>query len=135
MNEIPEALFEQYDFVWSACALKYLGSLEHGIKFIKNSLKCLKSGGVAVHTTEFNLSSRESTLETLGCSIYRERDILQLIDELEFYGYNVKLLNLNSGDSSVDSHIDTPPYGLSPHLKLELSNYIVTSIGLIITKK
>jgi cyclopropane fatty-acyl-phospholipid synthase-like methyltransferase len=135
MNEIPKTLFEQYDFVWSACALEHLGSLEHGIKFIKNSLKCLKSGGVAVHTTEFNLSSRESTLETLECSIYRERDILQLISELESDGYNVKSLNLNSGDSSIDSHIDAPPYGLSPHLKLELSNYIVTSTGLIITKK
>ena len=135
MNEIPRKLSNRYDFVWSACALEHLGSLNHGIDFIKNSLKCLKPGGVAVHTTEFNLSSKESTLETPGCSIYREKDIRQLIHELEQEGHEVKPLNLNTGGSSVDNYIDAPPYGLSPHLKLELANYVVTSIGIIITKK
>jgi SAM-dependent methyltransferase len=135
MNQIPTELSGQYDFVWSACALEHLGSLQHGAEFIKNSLKCLKPGGVAVHTTEFNLSSNESTLETSGCSIYREKDIRQLIHELGLEGYDVKPLNLNTGGSSVDNYIDAPPYGLSPHLKLELANYVVTSIGLIIAKK
>jgi cyclopropane fatty-acyl-phospholipid synthase-like methyltransferase len=135
MNQIPSNFFNQYDFVWSACALEHLGSLHHGMDFIKNSLKCLKPGGMAVHTTEFNLSSNELTLETSGCSIYREKDIRQLIQELEPEGYLVKPLNLNTGGSSVDSYIDAPPYGLSPHLKLELANYLVTSIGIIITKK
>jgi 2-polyprenyl-3-methyl-5-hydroxy-6-metoxy-1,4-benzoquinol methylase len=135
MNQIPQDLFDHYDFVWSACALEHLGSLQNGAEFIKNSLKCLKSGGVAVHTTEFNLSSNDATLESPGCSIYREKDIRKLIHELELEGYDVKPLNLNTGGSSVDNHIDAPPYGLSPHLKLELDNFIVTSIGLIISKK
>jgi 2-polyprenyl-3-methyl-5-hydroxy-6-metoxy-1,4-benzoquinol methylase len=135
MNQIPAGLHGQYDFVWSACALEHLGSLDNGLQFIKNSLKCLKSGGVAVHTTEFNLSSNEATLETSGCSIYREKDIRQLIHELELDGHKVKPLNLNTGGSSVDNYIDAPPYGLSPHLKLELANYVVTSIGLIVAKK
>lgn len=135
MNQIPIAFHGQYDFVWSACALEHLGSLNHGLQFIKNSLKCLKPGGVAVHTTEFNLSSNDITLETPGCSIYREKDIRQLIKELELDGHEVKPLNLNTGGSSVDNFIDAPPYGLSPHLKLVISNYVVTSIGLIITTK
>jgi hypothetical protein len=134
MNHIPEEFIGQFDFVWSACALEHLGSLRHGIDFIKNSLNCLKPGGVAVHTTEFNLSSLDETLETLGCSIYREIDIRQLISEVQELGYLVKPLNLNTGNRSVDRHIDLPPYGFSPHIKLELQGYVVTSIGLIIQR-
>ena len=48
--------------LWSSCSLEHLGSISHGIEFILNSLKCLKQHGVAVHTTEFNLSSNEETL-------------------------------------------------------------------------
>lgn len=77
MNGIPRKLANQHDFVWSAYALEHLGSLYHLIDFIKNSLKCLMLGKLAVHTTEFNLSSKELTLETPGCSIYRETDIRQ----------------------------------------------------------
>ncbi|MBU3574764.1 hypothetical protein ICN43_02870 [Polynucleobacter sp. UK-Mo-2m-Kol15] len=135
MNQIPNSFFDQYDFVWSACALEHLGSLQHGAEFIKNSLKYLKPGGVAVRTTEFNLSSNDATLESPSCSIYREKDITQLVQELEQEGYDVKPLDLNTGGSSVDNYIDTPPYGFSPHLKLELASFVVTSIGLIISKK
>jgi cyclopropane fatty-acyl-phospholipid synthase-like methyltransferase len=56
MNALPRRLEGQFDFCWSACALEHLGSLENGIKFIENSLRMLKPGGVAVHTTEFTLS-------------------------------------------------------------------------------
>ena len=44
MNDIP-ADIKGYDFCWSACALEHLGSLRHGIEFIKNSLKTLRGGG------------------------------------------------------------------------------------------
>jgi 2-polyprenyl-3-methyl-5-hydroxy-6-metoxy-1,4-benzoquinol methylase len=134
MNQIPESFFGQFDFVWSACALEHLGSLQHGLQFIKNSLKCLKAGGVAVHTTEFNLSSDEVTFESPACSLYRARDIRELIRDLEHEGYEVAPLNLNRGHLAVDRHIDIPPYGFSPHIKLLLEGYVVTSIGLKIQK-
>ena len=134
MNYIPSKYFDQFDFVWSACSLEHLGSLQHGLDFIKQSLKCLKKGGIAVHTTEFNLSSNDQTFETPGCSLYRERDISQLIYELNSQGYTVAPLNLNSGSKPVDKHIDFPPYGFSPHIKLMLEGYVITSIGLIISK-
>ena len=134
MNDIPSDYVNQFDFIWSACALEHLGSLQHGLDFIKQSLKCLKKGGIAVHTTEFNLSSNDHTLETPGCSVYRERDIRQLIAELNSQGYRVSPLNLNSGSKPVDKHIDFPPYGFSPHIKLMLEGYVITSIGLIISK-
>lgn len=134
MNSIPAGFQGQFDFVWSACALEHLGSLRHGMEFIKNSLRCLKAGGVAVHTTEFNLSSDERTFESAGCSLYRASDIKQLVTEIEAQGYEVAPLNLNSGTHAVDRHIDLPPYGFSPHIKLMLEGYVVTSIGLIIRK-
>jgi len=134
MNKIPSDFDNRYDFTWSACALEHLGSLEHGLQFIKNSLKYLKSGGVAVHTTEFNLSSNDGTFESPGCSLYREKDLTQLFSELASEGYKVLPLNLNTGQAHVDNYIDCPPYGFSPHLKLQLENHVVTSVGLIISK-
>lgn len=134
MNAVPGEFYGRYDFVWSACALEHLGSLRHGMDFIKNSARCLKPGGLAVHTTEFNLSSNEDTVEEPSCSLYRARDIQNLIAELEGAGYEVAPLNFNSGTAPVDNHIDVPPYGFSPHLKLLLSGYVVTSIGLIIRR-
>jgi 2-polyprenyl-3-methyl-5-hydroxy-6-metoxy-1,4-benzoquinol methylase len=132
MNQIPETFFGKFDFVWSACALEHLGSLQHGMDFIKNSLRCIKPGGVVVHTTEFNLSSNDETMESKNCSIYRARDIQKLIDEVEAGGFVVAPLNLNHGNKPVDRHVDLPPYGFSPHIKLKLEGYVVTSIGLII---
>lgn len=134
MNDIPPDLEGRFDFVWSACALEHLGSLQHGLDFIKNSTRCLKKGGVAVHTTEFNLSSNDATCEDPSCSIYRARDMERLTTELEAAGYQVEPLNFNAGGGKVDKHIDIPPYGFSPHLKLMLSGYVVTSIGLIIRR-
>jgi len=134
MNLIPDNLSEQFDFVWSACCFEHLGSLRHGMDFVLNSCRCLKPGGVAVHTTEFNLSSKTDTIETPSCSVYRESDIRQLIGELQAAGYEIASLNLNTGDRPVDRHIDVPPYGFSPHLKLLLEGTVVTSIGLIIRR-
>jgi len=134
MNAIPDELHDQFDFAWSACALEHLGSLRRGVEFVKNSVRCLKPGGIAVHTTEFNLSSNEETLESLGCSVYRERDIRELIEELREAGFEVAPLNLNTGDGRVDKHVDLPPYGFSPHIKLMLEGFVVTSIGFIIRR-
>jgi len=135
MNHIPRSLYNKYDFLWSACALEHLGSLEHGLRFIKNSARCLKPGGVAVHTTEFNLSSNDRTVESTDCSVYRARDIKKLIIELEKDGFEVAPLNLNTGQGSIDQYVDLPPYRFSPHLKLEIGQYVVTSIGMIIRRK
>ncbi len=54
MNNITSDL-RGFDFLWSSCSLEHLGSLQHGLTFIENSLNCLRPGGIAVHTTEFNL--------------------------------------------------------------------------------
>ncbi|MFT4068965.1 SAM-dependent methyltransferase [Paraburkholderia sp.] len=134
MNVIPEKFTGQFDFVWSCCAFEHLGSIRHGLDFVKNSIKCLRPGGVAVHTTEFNLSSNDDTLEDPGCVIFRRRDMEQLRAELEGEGYSVAPFNFNAGSEPVDHHIDAPPYAETPHLKIMLEGYVATSIGLIVRK-
>jgi SAM-dependent methyltransferase len=134
MNRIPADLHDGFDFLWSCCALEHLGSLQAGIDFILDSIKCLKPGGVAVHTTEINLSDGEDTLETPGLSLYRRNNIDALAEQLEQIGCSLLPINWHAGDLPQDKHVDLPPYSKEPHLKLEIEKYTVTSLGLLITR-
>jgi 2-polyprenyl-3-methyl-5-hydroxy-6-metoxy-1,4-benzoquinol methylase len=133
MNHIPEDLYNLYDFTWSACSLEHLGSIEKGLEFVLNSLKTLKPGGIAVHTTEFNLSSNNKTLYKGGTVIFRKKDIDKLVDMLHKEGHEI-YVNYNPGSSEVDKYVDIPPYTGDAHLKLQIQKYVSTSIGLIIKK-
>jgi SAM-dependent methyltransferase len=133
MNNIPCDFHDAFDFVWSACCLEHLGSLEAGMQFIIASLACLKPGGVAVHTTEFNLSSNTETIETPHVCLYRHQDILRLLSSLP-HGVNSAYLNLDTGCGVVDEYIDVPPYLPAPHLKMLLGSFVTTSIGLVFVK-
>lgn len=132
MNHIPATL-GGFDFCWSACALEHLGSLEHGMRFIEASLATLKPGGIAVHTTEFNLSSNDRTAESPDLSLYRKRDIEGLFERLVAAGHEPLPLNLHPGAAALDEHVDLPPY--SPmHLKLEMRHHVCTSIGIAVRR-
>ena len=105
-------------------------------KFLINNLKTLKSGGIAVHTTEFNLSSNNETLLDPYCVILRKRDIEKIVKKLEDLGHFVYPVNFRLGNYVADNYIDIPPYYKNDmHLRLKLDKYITTSIGLIIKKK
>lgn len=134
MNNIHPGLFGEYDFVWSTCSLEHLGSLEAGLEFVKNSVKCLKPGGIAVHTTEFNLSSKNKTIRTGPIVIYRQKDWLQLALDLTLMGYEVSEINLHPGSSPLDQIVDLPPYKSEPHIRLMIYDYVSTSAGIIIRK-
>lgn len=99
----------------------------------EQSLKTLRPGGLAVHTTEFNLSSNDATFEHPTLSLFRKRDIEDLYARLIAAGHKVWPLNLHPGTGPADAHIDLPPYG-TPHLKLEVASYVTTSIGLVVEK-
>ncbi len=131
MNSIPDS-YREVDFCWSSCCLEHLGSIEKGIKFIENSLKTLRPGGVAVHTTEFNLSSNDETLEEGETVLFRMRDMKRLAYRLTAAGYNIRPFNFFPGSDDIDAFIDLPPYNHSPHLKLQLSRFVTTSIGIIV---
>jgi SAM-dependent methyltransferase len=133
MNAIDRDLDGQFDFVWSACAFEHLGSIMHGLEFVLNSVKCLKPGGVAVHTTEFNCSSDGDTLDNASTVLFRKRDFLLLERRLKLMGAELEF-NFNLGQQPLDQHIDTPPYSVDEHLKLQIMRWAVTSFGLVIRK-
>lgn len=133
MNRISDRYIGQFDFTWSSCCFEHLGSIEHGKQFIVNQMNCLRPGGVAVHTTEFNLSSNEQTLETDVLVLYRLRDIDWMVQTLKAYGYKVDI-DYTVGTGPIESYVDVPPFKLNPHLRLMLDRYVSTSVGLIIEK-
>jgi 2-polyprenyl-3-methyl-5-hydroxy-6-metoxy-1,4-benzoquinol methylase len=130
MNAIPGEL-RGFDFLWSSCSLEHLGSLQNGLEFIERSMDCLKPGGIAVHTTEFNLGSNDRTLETSAVVAYRKKDIETLGLRLIGKGYKIPQINFSPGDRSLDRVVDRPPYRQS-HLKLLYSRHLITSIGLFV---
>lgn len=132
MKNISES-YRDFDFCWSACALEHLGSIDAGLDFIENSLKCLKPGGIAIHTTEYNCLSNTRTVPIGGTVIYRMQDFLRLGERLRQNGHNISF-NFNQGQGPIDLHVDVAPYSEENHLKLELMQYTTTSIGLIIKK-
>ena len=134
MNDIPDDL-DGFDFCWSSCCFEHLGSLRNGENFVLNSLNTLRPGGVAIHTTEFNLSSNSDTVSTGQTVIYRKVDIEELIERIRQLGFCVEALTVAPDSFYLDNYIDVPPYGQqSFHLKLDLLGYTVTSVGLIIKK-
>jgi hypothetical protein len=132
MRQIPPDL-RGFDFVWSLCALEHLGSLGLGTDFVKASVQCLRRGGVAVHTTEFNASSDDETVSEGPTVLYRRRDINALVNDLRRAGHVTYDLDYDAPLAPVDHHVDEPPYG-APHLRLRSSDYIITSVGLIVER-
>jgi len=131
MNDVPEDL-RDFDFTWSSCAFEHLGDLAAGIEFVIAQMHCLAPGGVAVHTTEFNVSSNERTVESGGTVLYRRRDIEALAARLRRLGYRIDL-DFTEGDTSADRHVDVPPFS-NIHLRTTLGEFVTTSLGLVIEK-
>ncbi|TFW10114.1 methyltransferase domain-containing protein [Oxalobacteraceae bacterium OM1] len=133
MNNIGTGFDEQFDFVWSSCAFEHLGSIEKGLQFVQNAMRCLKPGGYAVHTTEFNLSSDADTVESGDTVLFRKRDIESLIAALREQGHAIDI-DWANGNGYADQTIDLPPYKQEVHLRVQIQQYVVTSIGLIVRK-
>ncbi len=124
-----------FDFCWSSCCLEHLGSLEAGIEFVVNSVeKTLRIGGVACHTTEFNLSSDQDTIGEGPTVIYRRQDIERLIERLRDRGHQVDDLRVAPDSHPLDFFVDVPPYSQDPHLKLSLMGFTSTSIGIVVRR-
>ena len=113
--------------------MEHLGSIEAGFDFVIKSMKCLSPGGIAVHTTEFNLSSNDDTLDGWPTCIYRKQDIDRFAERISDLGHEIYPLNYFSGTDALDTHIDYPPHA-PPHLKIALEQFVSTSIGFAIRK-
>jgi SAM-dependent methyltransferase len=134
MNTIPGSV-TGYDFCWSTCAFEHLGSIELGKKFISRMIDCLKPGGVAVHTTELNLSSNSETVFEGDTVLYRQQDFIEMANTLSAKGHHVAPLDFRLDNSTYTGHISFAPYKEPIHLILLYAGFIATCFGLIIQKR
>ena len=145
MTDIPNDL-RDYDFCWSICALEHLGSIASGLDFIENSLRTLKPGGLAVHTTEFNFFNDRETIDNWVTVLFQRKHFQQIAERLRAQGHSVAELDFDVGNQILDKFIDIPPYfnqlpesireswSPSAHLKLVCDGFVITCFGLIICK-
>lgn len=134
MNKIKAKFKNQFDIVWSNCALGHLGNIENGLKFIENSVDCLKPGGVAVHTTEVNVLSDTSTLDTGGTVIFRYKDLEKIFFKLRSKGFVCEPLVFNFGSKKMDKLISFEPFGGNNLLKIQVQGNVLSQIVLIISR-
>ncbi|CUH95084.1 hypothetical protein P22_1153 [Propionispora sp. 2/2-37] len=132
MNAIPPEL-RDFDFCWSSCAFEHLGSIQLGKQFIYNMLHCLKPGGIAVHTTEYNVTSNTTTMDYSSSVFFRRSDFEEMAKQLQSMGCIIDI-DFTLGNAPADLFVDSPPYRHDPHLKFFFNGYVSTSIGLIIQK-
>jgi len=137
MNSIPNDI-KGFDFCWSSCAFEHLGSIHNGKQFIYNMMKCLKSGGIAVHTTEYNLSSYRGCLDNSWSVIFGHSDFEEIRNTLIEQGHYVEDFDFRLGNYNEENYIAYKPYD-KPHFKLYLEGgdgigCISTSFALIIQK-
>jgi len=131
MTDLPDDL-GGFDFSWSSCAFEHLGSLEAGARFVVEQMRLVRPGGVAVHTTECNVSSDVDTVESGGTVLFRRRDLEDLAGRLRTLGYAITL-DLSGGTLPEDLHVDVPPFS-DVHLRTTLGEYVTTSVALVVTK-
>lgn len=161
MNNISRDYFDRFSFVWSSCALEHLGSKQLGLTFIVQSAQCLKPGGLAVHTTEFDLSG-ESTIDHWETVLFNADDfqitLKSMLDGLNNDGsgrrFELCPFDLQRGTAFLDGYVDIPPYsyhkGLNdsfqpvsppktaqypyPQVNLSVDGFPCTSIAILVRR-
>lgn len=133
ISSLPDASF---DFAWSSCAMEHLGSLEAGLDFVRNAMRIIKPGGVAVHTTEFNCSSNDATMTDGWNVLYRQRDLEDLDRSLRPMRCGLEPFDFDPGSHRYDLAYDPEPYFQGPerHIKLQFGPFVTTSFLLIVRK-
>ena len=146
MNSIPAHL-RNYDFCWSICAFEHLGSIARGLDFVENSLETLVKGGIAVHTTEFNFTNDDQTIDNWPTVLFQKQHFQELAARLEKCGHTVSELDFDVGCKPMDKFIDLPPHlhdfksimknswsHGGAHLKIAIDGFPSTCFGIIIKK-
>jgi 2-polyprenyl-3-methyl-5-hydroxy-6-metoxy-1,4-benzoquinol methylase len=135
MNELPTDL-GTFDLVWSSCAIEHLGSPRAGLDFVLRSAELLEPGGVAVHTTELELTAKAETADYGHCAVYRTADLEALADRLSDQGFEIDLNLHVSMATPRDRFVALPPYPATDpsHLKLQIFDSVSTSFGIAIRR-
>jgi len=139
MNDVP-ADIGTFDVIWSSCVIEHLGSPERGLEFVLESCRLLAPGGIAVHTTELELTRRETTADYGHCAVYRLEDLQELATKLAEVNCTATFNFTVPMDSPEDRWIslvlvdgEAAPPDLA-HLKLAISDSVSTSFGLLIRR-
>ena len=134
----PRLIRGDYDFVWSVSVLEASGTIESQKQGIFNSLKALKAGGIAVHTTEVSIDriGPDDRYESAGLTLWTKADVADL--EAMVAKENAEMLPMNwaFGDSVNDLVVDSPPFDASlvGHFKLGNPAVVYTNMVLVFRK-
>ncbi len=132
MNAIPEHHKQgQYDLTWSAGTFEHLGGIDQGLAFFREQMKCLRPGGIAIHTTEYNFADNVNTINSPDICVFRQRDLLALTHALQQQGDRLWPIDLRPGTTAADLHVDQHPYQQEPHLSMAIGPCAFTSVLLI----
>lgn len=136
MNAIPSSLHGLFDMTWSASCFEHLGSISRGIDFFVEQMKCLKPGGIAVHTTEWNVSDPSRTVDSHNLCFFRSKDLEQIRVRLEAQGDRLWPVDGRPGTLPADLIINDPPFeNQEQHLLLRLGGVVFTSVLLIAVRQ
>lgn len=132
IRQIPQDLKSgHFDITYSCGSFEHIGGITAGTEFFVGQMQCLKPGGIAVHTTEFNpdLKSTGRTIDSPDLCLFRESDLLNLRSEVVQRGYNMGRVDLSLGTEPEDEFIDKPPYSANgPHIRIQVGDCVTTSI-------
>lgn len=132
MRNISEPLRRgEFDFSWSAGSFEHVGGIQAGLDFFLQQMQCLRPGGIAAHTTEYNFASNEATVEANNLVLFRRRDLERLAHLLAAQGDELWPFDLEPGDQPADQYIDPYPYKGEYHLNLAINGHVSTSILLV----
>ena len=143
MTSIPYKFDASFDFCWSVCALEHLGTLQNGLEFVRQATRTLRPGGVAVHTTEYNIEDGE-TIDNWPTVLYQKRHFAML--EVMLKEFRLQTSSISSSTPVTNSstlYVDVPPYPHDatwngamqpPHIKLSIDGFPATSIAIIVEK-
>ena len=143
MNALPADLQAGgFDFLWSVCSIEHLGSVEATLDFVVQAMRCLKPGGIAVHTTEYNMVAEGPTIEAGTTVLLQDRHVAALADRAAAAGHALLPRVAQPPPSPLDLYVDLPPYESladrargtvePPHLRMAHYGYQVTSLGLVL---
>jgi hypothetical protein len=132
MNHIPADLKRgEFDFTWSAGSFEHVGGIEAGLQFFCEQMKCLRQGGIAAHTTEYNIASNDKTINSPDLCVFRQKDLAELTRRLAAQGDRLWPIDLRGGSHPADLYVDKAPYQLEPHLNMDIGGHQFTSVLLI----
>jgi 2-polyprenyl-3-methyl-5-hydroxy-6-metoxy-1,4-benzoquinol methylase len=126
--------YTMFDMLWSCSTVEHLGGISAGLQFMQDSMRFLKPGGIAVHTTEYNVLSDDETLQGEDLCVFRGQDFITLANGLKAQGDKLLTIDLSRGTTDNDLIVDQQPFTGDVHIHLQLGPCVFTSVLLVLQK-